>query len=165
MRTYIDENKFANSGKLPSENVLSIRLSVSRETVRLAFKRLEEEGLIRRVKGSGTFINKEVALTKELGGSGGKIKVGLILQGQDTAANSSLIEGIRSVVSEDEVDLRIFLTDNKFVNERRCLQTIIHQDFQGFIVDGVKASMLNQNLDCYEQIYQKKIPVIFYNNY
>lgn len=165
MRTYIDENKFANSGKLPSENVLSIRLSVSRETVRLAFKRLEEEGLIRRVKGSGTFINKEVALTKELGGSGGKIKVGLILQGQDTAANSSLIEGIRGVVSEDEVDLRIFLTDNKFVNERRCLQTIIHQDFQGFIVDGVKASMLNQNLDCYEQIYQKKIPVIFYNNY
>ena len=165
MRTYIDENKFANSSRLPSENVLSIRLSVSRETVRAAFKRLEEEGLIRRIKGSGTYINREVALTKELGGSGGKTKVGLILQGQDSAANSSLIEGIRSVVSEEEVDLRIFLTDNKFSNERRCLQTVVHQDFQGFIVDGVKASMLNQNLDCYQQIYQKKIPVIFYNNF
>ena len=165
MRSYIDENKFVNNPKLPSENVISHRLSVSRETVRTALARLVEEGLVRKVKGSGTYINKEVALTKELGGNGGGIKVGLILQGQDTNANSSLIEGIRSVLLIDEVDLRIFLTDNKFANERRCLQTVIHQDFQGFIVDGVKASLLNPNLDCYKQIYQKNIPVIFYNNY
>ena len=165
LRSYIDENKFANNSKLPSENVISHRLSVSRETARTALARLAEEGLIRKVKGSGTYINKEVALTKELGGNGGTIKVGLVLQGQDADANSALIEGIRSVLLTDEVDLRIFLTDNKFANERRCLQTVVHQDFQGFIVDGVKASLMNPNLDCYMQIYQKNIPVIFYNNY
>ena len=165
MRSYIDENKFADNSKLPSENVLSRRLSVSRETVRTAFDRLAKEDLIRKVKGSGTYINKEVALTRELGGSGGTIKVGLVLQGQDTKANAVLIKGIRSVLLTDQVDLRIFLTDNKFANERRCLQTVVHQDFQGFIVDGVKASMMNPNLDCYQQIYQKKIPVIFYHNY
>ena len=32
-------------------------------------------------------------------------------------------------------------------------------------MDGVKASLLNPNLDCYQKIYQKRIPVIFYNNY
>ena len=32
-------------------------------------------------------------------------------------------------------------------------------------MDGVKASLMNPNLDCYMQIYQKNIPVIFYNNY
>ncbi len=165
VRAYIDENKFANNSKIPSENVISHRLSVSRETVRTALARLTEEGLIRKVKGSGTYINKEVALTKELGGNSGTIKVGLVLQGQDTNANSALIEGIRSILFTDRVDLRIFLTDNKFANERRCLQTVVHQDFQGFIVDGVKASLMNPNLDCYKQIYQKKIPVIFYNNY
>ena len=165
VRAYIEANKFSSNTKIPSENTLSRKLAVSRETVRRALERLAQEGLLLRVKGSGTYIDKEVALSWELGGSGGKLKIGLILQGQDSNANSSLIEGIRSVLSPDQVDLRTFLTDNKFSNERHCLQTVINQGFQGFIVDGVKASLLNPNLDCYQKIYQKRIPVIFYNNY
>ena len=165
VRAYIEENKFSSNTKIPSENTLSRKLSVSRETVRRALERLTEEGLLIRVKGSGTYIDKEEALSWELGGSTEKLKIGLILQGQDSNANSSLMEGIRSVLSPDRVDLRTFLTDNKFANERHCLQTVINQGFQGFIVDGVKASLLNPNLDCYQKIYQKRIPVIFYNNY
>ena len=165
VRAYIEENKFSSNTRLPSENTLSRKLSVSRETVRRALERLTREGLLLRVKGSGTYIDKEAALSWELGGSGGKLKIGLILQGQDGNANSSLMEGIRSILPSDQVDLRTFLTDNKFANERHCLQTVVNQGFQGFIVDGVKASLLNPNLDCYQKIYQKRIPVIFYNNY
>ena len=165
IRAYIDENKFSSNTKLPSENALSHRLSVSRETVRVAFERLAAEGVVHKVRGSGTYINKEVALSRELGGNGGTTKIGLILQGQDGNANSALLDGIRNVLPEESVDLRIFLTDNKFSNERRCLQAVVHQNFHGFIVDGVKASMLNPNLDCYKQIYERRIPVIFYNNY
>lgn len=165
VRAYIEENKFSNNSKIPSENALCRRLDVSRETVRRALERLTGEKLLIRVKGSGTYINKEEALSWELGGSGGRTKIGLILQGQDSNANSSLMEGIRSILPPDQVDLRTFLTDNKFANERRCLQAVMNQGFQGFIVDGVKASLLNPNLDCYQKIYQKRIPVIFYNNY
>ena len=165
VRAYIEENKFSSNTKIPSETVLTRKLSVSRETVRRALSRLAEEGLLLRVKGSGTYINKEEALSWELGGSEGRTKIGLILQGQDGNANSSLMEGIRSILPPDRVDLRIFLTDNKFANERRCLQAVVNQGFQGFIVDGVKASLLNPNLDYYQKIYQKRIPVIFYNNY
>ncbi len=165
VRAYIEENKFSSNTKIPSETVLTRKLSVSRETVRRALSRLAEEGLLLRMKGSGTYINKEEALSWELGGSEGRTKIGLILQGQDGNANSSLMEGIRSILPPDRVDLRIFLTDNKFANERRCLQAVVNQGFQGFIVDGVKASLLNPNLDYYQKIYQKRIPVIFYNNY
>ena len=165
VRAYIEENRFSSNSRIPSENALCRRLSVSRETVRRALDRLVEEGLLRRVRGSGTYINKEAALSRELGGSGDRIKIGLILQGQDGNANSSLMEGIRSILPPDQVDLRAFLTDNKFANERRCLNAVMDQGFRGFIVDGVKASLLNPNLDCYQRIYQKRIPVIFYNNY
>ena len=152
VRAYIEENRFSSNSKIPSENALCRRLSVSRETVRRALDRLVEEGLLRRVRGSGTYINKEAALSRELGGSGDRIKIGLILQGQDGNANSSLMEGIRSILPPDQVDLRAFLTDNKFANERRCLNAVMD-------------SLLNPNLDCYQRIYQKRIPVIFYNNY
>ena len=76
-------------------------------------------------------------------------------------ANSRLIDGIRDVMSDTDVDLQIFFTDNKFSNERNCLDVVAHQGFDGFIVDGVKASLLNPNLDCYRNIFAKKIPVIF----
>ena len=50
VRAYIEENKFSSSAKIPSENTLSRKLAVSRETVRRALERLAEEGLLRRVK-------------------------------------------------------------------------------------------------------------------
>ncbi len=163
--SYIDENKFSNSQRMPSENALRNRLSVSRETVRAAYERLVQEGVVTRVKGSGTFFNREVALYRQWNAGSAPQRIGLILQGQDTDANASLIEGIRSVLPEGQVDLSVFLTDNKFANERRCLQTVVHQAFSGFIVDGVKASLLNPNLDCYRELVRRQIPVVFYNNY
>ncbi len=162
---YIDENKFAGSQKLPSENALRRRLSVSRETVRAAFDRLVRDGVIYKVRGSGTYFNKELALSREMSAGSAPRHIGLILQGQDADANSALIDGVRSVLAESQADLSVFLTDNKFSNERRCLQTVVHQNFSGFIVDGVKASLLNPNLDCYQELYRRRVPVVFYNNY
>ena len=162
---YIDENKFSGNQKLPSENALSRRLSVSRETVRAAFDRLVRDGVVYKVRGSGTYFNKDLALSRELNTGDAPRRIGLILQGQDVSANSRLIEGVKSVLPAGLVDLSVFLTDNKFANERRCLQTVMLQNFSGFIVDGVKASLLNPNLDCYQELYRRRIPVVFYNNY
>ena len=136
-----------------------------RETVRVAMDQLVQEGLIYRVKGSGTYFYMDQAISRELSNENARWKIGLILQGQDPDANAVLIEGIRSVLPDQQVDLHIFLTDNKFSNERRCLQTVVHQNFQGFIVDGVKASIMSPNLDCYQELYRRRIPVVFYNNY
>ena len=163
--SYIDENKLSENQKLPSENVLRRRLNVSRETVRVALDQLTQEGLIYRVQGSGTYVNKDQAISLKLSGKNAKWKVGLILRGQDSDADSALIEGIRSVLAEELVNMHIFLTDNKFSNERKCFQTVAYQNFQGFIVDGVKTSTINPNLDCYKELQRRQIPVIFYHNY
>ncbi len=162
---YIDENRFSGNQKLPSENALCLRLNMSRETIRSAIDLLVQEGIVYKVKGSGTYFYKEKVLFRDMSSENALQKIGLVLQGQDTSANSDLIAGIRSVFSDNSVDLHVFLTDNKFSNERRCLQTVVHQNFDGFIVDGVKASIMSPNLDCYKEIYRRRIPVIFYNNY
>lgn len=95
LTSYIDETKFSGNLKLPSENALCRRLNISRETVRSALDRLAQEGVIRKIKGSGTYINKDVALSRELGTGSAPLKIGLILQGQDSDANSELLEGIK----------------------------------------------------------------------
>ena len=165
LRDYIEENRFSISNKLPSENALSRRMNVSRDTVRSAMNTLEEEGLIYRIQGSGSFFNKAVAVYDNEKRPGMSRKIGVILQGQDPDANKELLAGIRSVLDEKTTDIRIYFTNNRFSNERACLHEVMHNNFDGFIIDGVKASIVNPNLDCYHNILGKNIPIIFYNNY
>ena len=51
---YIEENKFSGNQKLPSENALCRKLQVSRETIRRAIDVLVQEGVVYKLKGSGT---------------------------------------------------------------------------------------------------------------
>ena len=55
LRHDILSGKASGKGRLPSETVLALRYSICRATVRKALGRLERDGLIYRVKGSGTF--------------------------------------------------------------------------------------------------------------
>lgn len=165
LRDYIEENRFSISNKLPSENALARRMNVSRDTVRVAMNTLEKEGLIYRVQGSGSFFKKEVAVSGKEKRPGVSKKIGVILQGQDPDANKELLMGIRSILDENTTDVRVYFTNNRFSNERACLDEVMHNNFDGFIVDGVMASIMNPNLDCYHKILSKNIPIIFYNNY
>ncbi len=127
-------------------------------------RKLAEEGYVYTVKGSGTFFHKSRALMHNNLTDNGKIKIGFIAQGQDFNASSNIVQGIKQALNNDSVELKIFITDNKLANERKCLEAC-YTGFHGLIVDGVKASILNPNLDCYSTIYEKDIRVIFYNNY
>lgn len=56
LKDRILEGQFAG-GRMPSESDLAAQLGVSRATVRSALSRLENEGVIVRKQGSGTFVN------------------------------------------------------------------------------------------------------------
>lgn len=59
IKEIIDRGELGETGQLPSENVLSNRLNVSRATVRTALARMEYDGLITRVHGKGTFVREK----------------------------------------------------------------------------------------------------------
>ena len=59
VRALIESGRF-KGGQLPSEPALARLLGASRSTVRQALARLEQEGLIHRRQGSGTFVNDHV---------------------------------------------------------------------------------------------------------
>lgn len=56
----LKDGVFSASERLPSEVELSERLGVSRTVIRDALSDLEREGLIERVRGIGTVINREI---------------------------------------------------------------------------------------------------------
>ena len=58
LRQAIEEGRFPN-GRLPTEVELAEQLGVSRETVRLATERLQNEGLLVKIRRRGTFLKAE----------------------------------------------------------------------------------------------------------
>lgn len=58
LRQKISKGSFTPGGKLPAESALAKTYGVSAMTARQAVTVLEEEGLVRRVQGSGTFVRK-----------------------------------------------------------------------------------------------------------
>src|SRR5262245_44038360 len=56
LRQGIDQGRFPPGTRLPSEPDLAAELQVSRATLREALRALEGEGLLRRRRGSGTYV-------------------------------------------------------------------------------------------------------------
>ncbi|VEJ59567.1 HTH-type transcriptional repressor yvoA [Arachnia propionica] len=66
MHRRIAQNFYRVGDKLPSEPVLAKELGVSRVTVRAALTQLENEGLVDRRHGSGTYVNSVMPLSASL---------------------------------------------------------------------------------------------------
>lgn len=64
LREYIRSSDAPRSLKLPPEAVIGESMGVSRITVRRALSDLEQEGLIQRIHGRGTFINPNISKIK-----------------------------------------------------------------------------------------------------
>jgi GntR family frlABCD operon transcriptional regulator len=74
----IQDGRYDDSGRIPSEPELCERFGVSRITVRRAVSDLEELGIVRRRQGAGTFITKrsDVLGTMAIGGFADQISEG-----------------------------------------------------------------------------------------
>lgn len=57
----ITEGEFSKNYRLPSEPDLSKELGVSRSTLRQALTLLQDDGLIRIIRGKGNYINKDTS--------------------------------------------------------------------------------------------------------
>lgn len=65
LKAAILEGQLYPNGTLPPERELAHDLGVTRTTVRKALRQLEEEGLLRRYKGSGTYLSASAAAIEQ----------------------------------------------------------------------------------------------------
>lgn len=143
--------------KLPSENVLTKKFNVSRDTVRRGFKELEEKGFIERRKGSGTFVKFRIR---------NNTRIAVVTTYVENYIFPSIIKGIGEVLSEEGYTMQLSFTNNTFAKEREVLTAIIAQDdVAGVIMEPVKSALPNPNLDCYSKLKDMGVPVLFVNSY
>ena len=133
-RTLITSGVIQNEDKFPSENILQKKFGYSRQTVRTALNQLEAEGLIKRVKGSGTYVSYEGNLR-----NGERPRIGLILSYFSDYLFPRVYDGIDSVMKEAGYDIDVAVTKNRLNDEALYLEGLLNGNVAGFIIEGTRS--------------------------
>lgn len=144
--------------KLPTEQELCSRFRVSRQTVRLSLSLLEDEGLIVKRRGSGSYIT---GLRSEPGSN----IIGILISDDQDYIYPSLINDIQTELSRNGFSSRVFVTGSRTATERRILAELLKRPLRGLIVEGCHSALPNPNLDLYRRLRDAGTSLVFVNSY
>ncbi len=157
----IRDGKLSAGQKLYSENKLKEMFGISRQTIRHAISLLEKDGIIRRVQGSGTYINDD-----RLANLARRKRISVITTNVDGYIFPRTIRGMEDVLIEQGYSIQNAFTNNQNSREKLLLEDIIEKDeVAGIIMETTKSGIPNPNLSLYHEIRRKKIPILFINSY
>ena len=134
---------------LPSENMLAKEFGISRHTIRQALGDLENEGLVRREQGRGTFCAQS-----RINGR----TIAVVTTYISEYIFPSVIRGIEEVLSAAGCALILANTGNDKAKEARCLMDLLQRDIAGFIIEPTKSARENVNRGCFKEIESRKLP-------
>ena len=160
LRKEIAEGKFRDGQTLMTEEELRVRFNVSRQTVRQAIALLEDDGLVDRRRGSGTYVRHGPRRRIQ-----GTLHVGVVTTYITDYIFPSIVSGIESVLSENGVVMNLSATYNSVKTERSILERMLDGQVDGLIVEGARTAQENENEDLYRRLAERNIPVLFMNSY
>lgn len=144
--------------KLPPEEVLCEQYKLSRQTVRQALCLLETDGLIVRVKGSGTYIT---GLLSDPGAN----KVAILLPNDREYLYPSLLFDLQRELTEAGFYTQLFTTNASAYEEKIILNELLQSpSFRGIIAEGIKTTLPNPNLDLYQKLILRGTKLVFLQN-
>lgn len=140
--------------KLPTEAELGRQFQASRQTVRQALSLLKAQGLIITRQGSGSYATG-------LSEDDSRNTIALLIRTEHEHIYPELVGDIRSLLSEKGYTLSVFSTGNQVSREREILEELLSATPRGILAEPCKSALPNPNLDCYERLRRRKIPLVF----
>lgn len=141
--------------KIPSENVLSERYGVSRQTVRKALADLTNEGFVHAVHGSGTYCSDASRFKKE------SRDIAVVMTYLSDYIFPKVISGIDSVLTENGYSILLKNTNNSRGREIKCLEELMQKNIDGIIIEPSKSNVFCKHKDMYDKLDKYGIPYIF----
>ena len=154
----IKTGQLAEGNMLPTEEALTQRFSASRQTIRQALSLLVEAGLITKQRGSGSRVRAQ-----QLPPRSGNIAV------IATYISDYIFPGIlreaQSVFAANQYSAILSATRNSVYHEREILLNLLNKPIDGILVEGTKTALPNPNLDLYQKLTERNIPIVFFNGF
>lgn len=141
--------------KLPSENELSSRYSLSRHTVRKALSILTQEGYVEAFHGKGTFCSEGMRHTHK------SRNIAVVTTYISDYIFPRLIQGMDSVLSQNGYSIILKNTGNSRQKEARCLEELLQKDIDGLIIEPSKSQLMCRHRNLYRNFEKYGIPYVF----
>jgi len=158
LRNEIKAGQLPSGHMLPTEEQLTQRFSASRQTIRQALSVLVEDGLITKQRGSGSRVCAQAAQQRS-----GNIAV------IATYISDYIFPGIlreaQSVFAANQYSAILSATRNSVYYERAILTDLMQKPIDGILVEGTKTALPNPNLDLYQKLMARNIPIVFFNGF
>lgn len=151
LRQEILAKKFAEGARFYSEAELAKLFGTTHVTIRNALRCLEEEGLIIRLHGKGTFIGSSVKREKLLG---------IIIPGVDGGVFPVLVAAIEETANQRGYSVLLCNARNDFSRERTYTRRLISKKVDGVVFYPILSnSNYEMNIECLNMFSRNRIPV------
>lgn len=154
LRSEVQETLRRGGTRLDPELTLAQRYHMSRQTVRHALKLLEEEGLVRRRRGSGCYLRAP-------GREAGIRQIAVVTSFLDDYIFPSILHDVQACFSEAGYGTLVFATENEIGREREILEKLLSAPVSAILIEGSKTALPTPNEDLYGLLQAKGIPVLF----
>ena len=163
IRKRIESGELRVGDRLETEAELSDQFHFSRQTVRQALANLEQEGIINRIQGSGSYVKNAAARDEGMQLSR---SVTIISSYTDCYIFPRILQSMARVLQESGYSARIIFTGNRRETEKNILTDLLRSGSRDpLIVEPVTSGLPNPNLFYYRQLRQRGIPILFFNTY
>ena len=158
LQNEIKSGQYASGQMLPTEEQLTARFSASRQTVRQALSLLVSEGLISKLRGSGS----RVSFQGEPPRSG---NIAVITTYISDYIFPGILREAESVLATKKFTAILAATRNSVYTERTILADLLAKPVDGMLVEGTKTALPNPNLDLYKKLMDRNVPIVFFNGF
>lgn len=159
IKSWILSGKLRPNEKLMTELDLSTHFSISRQTVRQAIGELENEGLLYRIQGSGTFVKEWVKPLES-----DNRNIGIITTFTNNYIFPDILHGIKNVLSDANYGIYFASSDNIQNKERVSLENLMTKPLSGLIIEPTFSALPSSNLVYYLTLEERGIPYVMTNS-
>lgn len=157
----LQNGRFREGERLPSEHELSLQFHLNRQTVRHAIDVLEQKNMLIRIQGSGTYVGqgKREEQPEKF------YNIAVISTYVDSYIFPPVLKGIERVLSKAGYTMQVAFTGNHVEREGEILKKIVEKiRIDGLIAEPAKSALPNPNCRYYKELEKQKIPVLFINS-
>lgn len=152
LRELILNETYTVGEKIPTEDELSLQFQVGRQTVRNAVKLLEESGYLKKVQGSGTYVQKRAVDTERpVPHTDQPGNIALVMMNSDYVF-LDVMRGASDCLLQRRYMLNPFITDSDYIKERLVLEQLLKNPPAGLIIEPVNSGLLSVNQPLLEKI-------------
>lgn len=160
LKNEIYSGNYPGGVKIPGEEELCLKFSVSRQTARQAIKVLENQGLLYKVQGSGTYVTRKIQGPPLRSEGKERRCIGVIVNSTGDYLFPFLIQGIHDALHQRGYGMQLFLSSQQILLEEQFLHTVLDGGVQGVIMEPVKSALPVINDGLYEKL-TSQLPVVF----